>query len=145
MDQGRYAPTARLAAIELINAVCNYEPKTEKEQAIYGSELSAVSEFWNHRRTRVVIAMHGVPALEWVVLLIGGVLTVSFTYFFKLEHLNIQVIMTAMVAMIIALCLFLVLMFGYPFSGELTVSPDSFKITRAIIAYQAGRTPLPVP
>jgi hypothetical protein len=45
----------------------------------------------------------------------------------------------------IALCLFLVLMFGYPFSGELTVSPDSFKITRAIISYQAGRTPLPVP
>jgi hypothetical protein len=69
----------------------------------------------------------------------------SFTYFFKVEHLKIQMIMTAMVAMIIALCLFLVLMFGYPFSGELTVSPDSFKITRAIIAYQAGRTPLPVP
>ena len=88
MDRGQFAPSARRAAIDLIDAVCGFEPKTEKEQAIYASELTAVCEFWNNRRSRVVIALHGLPALEWVVLIFGGMLTMSFTYFFKVEHLK---------------------------------------------------------
>jgi hypothetical protein len=145
MDRGTSSPEARRAAIDLMDAVSSFEPKTDKEMAVYGAELSATCEFWNNRRDRIVIAIHGLPALEWFVLIFGGVLTVAFTYFFKLELLKIQVIMTAMVAMIIALCLFLVLMFGYPFSGELKVSPECFKDSESIIAYQSGRSPLPVP
>ena len=53
--------------------------------------------------------------------------------------------MTAMVASIIALCLYLVLMFGYPYSGELKVDPSNFKVAHAIIAYQGGRTITPGP
>lgn len=142
MNRGRFAPTARRAAVDLVDAVCDFEPKTEKEQAIYGAAVSAVCEFWNCRRTRTVTAAHGVSGLEWVILLSGGVITMAFTYLFKLEHLKIQVIMTALVAMIIAICLFMVLMFGYPYSGEMKVSPDGFMVTRAIIALQAGRSPI---
>jgi hypothetical protein len=104
-----------------------------------------IREFWNSRRTRTITAGHGVPPLEWLVLIVGGAITVSFTYFFKLDHLMIQVCMTAMVAIMIALCLYLVLMFGYPYSGDLKIDPAGFQVTRAIIAYQAGRSPPPVP
>jgi hypothetical protein len=143
MDLGRYAPTARRAAIDLINAVSDFEPTTEKEKAIYATELSVLCEFWNCRRTRTVAAAQGIPTLEWVVLIVGGVLTMTFTYLFKLEHLKIQIIMTAMVAMILALSLFMVLMFGYPYSGEMKVSPDGFKVTRAIVGLRTGRPPSP--
>jgi hypothetical protein len=143
LDHGQFAPSARHAAIELIDYVCGLDPQSAKEQEIYGSAMQYLCEFWNCRRTRINTAAHGVPMLEWVVLLIGGVITVSFTYFFKLEHLRIQMIMTAMVAMIIGLCLFLVLMFGYPFSGELKVDPSNFKVAHAIIAYRGGRTITP--
>jgi Protein of unknown function (DUF4239) len=143
MDQGKYAPEARWAAIHLIDAVCDFEPKTEKEQTIHAAELTAICEFWNSRRSRTITAAHGIPALEWVILLLGGIITVAFTYFFKLEHLKIQIVMTAMVATIIALNLYLVLMFGNPYSGDLKISPDSFKVIQAIIAHQAG--PLTTP
>jgi hypothetical protein len=145
LDDGRFAPSARRAAIDLIDAVTSFEPQTYKEQEIYGTELDALCEFWNCRRTRINTAAHGVPALEWVILIIGAVITVAFTYFFKLEHLRIQMVMTAMVAMIIALCLFLVLMFGYPYSGELKVDSSCFKVTQTIIAYQGGRVITPGP
>jgi hypothetical protein len=145
LDYGQFAPSARRAAVDLIDAVCSFEPQTPKETELYASAVAACCEFWNSRRTRTNTALHGVPILEWVVLLVGGVITVSFTYFFKVEHLKIQVIMTAMVAMIIGLCIFLVLMFGYPFSGELKVDPSSFQVTRAIINYQSGRSAVPVP
>lgn len=139
LDHGQFAPSARRAAFDLIDAVSGFEPQTGKEQEIYAAEVEVLCEFWNARRTRVNTAAHGVPTLEWVVLLLGGIITVSFTYFFKLEHLQIQIIMTAMVAMIIAVCLFLVLMFGYPYSGELKVDPSNFKVAHAIVAYQGGR------
>jgi hypothetical protein len=136
LDYGRYAPSARHAAIELIDTVAAFEPQTNKEHEIYSSELAAVTELWNCRRSRTNTAAHGVPALEWVILLVGAVITVAFTYFFRLDSLKIQMAMTAMVAMTIALCLYLVLMFGYPYSGELKIDPSSFLVTREIIDYQ---------
>jgi hypothetical protein len=145
LDFGRYAPSARRAAIDLIDTVTAYEPQTGKEQEIYAIELQALCEFWNCRRDRINTAAHGIPALEWVILIAGAVITISFTYFFKLEHLRIQIVMTALVAMIIALCLYLVLMFGYPYSGELKIDPSNFRVTEAIVAYQSegrrSRTP----
>jgi hypothetical protein len=145
LDYGRFAPSARHAAIDLINCVSGFDPKTNKEQEIYAAEVEALCEFWNCRRTRINTAAHGLPALEWFVLIVGGVITISFTYFFKLEHLQIQIIMTVMVASMIALCLYLVLMFGYPYSGELKVDPSNFRVAHAIIAYQGGRTIRPDP
>jgi hypothetical protein len=145
LDYGRFAPSARQAALDLIDAVCGLEPQTGKEQGVYAAMVAAITEFWNCRRTRTNTAAHGVPALEWVVLIAGGVITVSFTYFFKLEHLQIQIIMTAMVAIMIALSLFLVLMFGYPFSGELKVDPSCFDVIHEIIASQSDRGSVPAP
>jgi hypothetical protein len=145
LDYGQVAPSARRAALDLIDAVSSFEPQSAKDTELYAAAVAACCEFWNSRRTRTNTAEHGVPFLEWVVILVGGVITVAFTYFFKVEHLQIQVLMTAMVAIIIALCIFLVLMFGYPFSGELKVDPSCFKVTQAIINYQSGRSAMPVP
>ena len=49
------------------------------------------------------------------------------------EDVRIQVALTAMVAVLIALNIFLILMFAYPFSGDLRVSPDSFRVAMAIV------------
>jgi hypothetical protein len=136
LDHGHYAPVARFAAIDLITAVCDYEPKTTSEQTIYESQVNMVCELWNDRRARTNLAAHGVPYLEWVVLIIGGIITMGFTYFFKTEHWKIQATMTAMVAAMISLNLYLVLMFGYPYSGELKVSAEGFKVSQAIIERQ---------
>jgi hypothetical protein len=143
LDYGEFAPVARRTAVDLIDAISDFDPQSGKDAAIYGAEIEALGEFWNCRRSRINTAAHGLPALEWVVLIVGGVLTVAFTYFFKLEHLRIQIIMTAMVAAMIALCLFLVLMFGYPYSGELKVDPSHFRVALDIIAYQTGRASMP--
>ena len=42
--------------------------------------------------------------------------------------------MTALITVIMALNVFLVLMFGYPFSGDLRVDPSTYQIT-----HRAGR------
>ncbi len=133
MNRGTYAPSARRAAIDFIRAVCDFSPKSEKESAIYQSAIDMTCRFWDSRRTRTLTASNGVPALEWVVLLAGSVITLIFTYLFKLDHLSLQIFMTLMVATIIAINLFLVLEFGYPFSGDLQVKYDCFEVIREVL------------
>ncbi len=137
MDQGLHAPEARAAAIGLVTTVTSFEPKGEREQTIYSEMLSAAGDLWNARRQRTSRGVNAVPMLEWVVLIGGGIITVVFTYFFRLDRWRTQLAMTSMVSTIIALNVYLVLMFGYPYSGDLKVSPDGFVVAKSIIDHPA--------
>ncbi len=137
LDEGRHAPEARAAAIRLVTTVTSFEPKGEREQAIYASMLTAAGDLWNARRIRTSHGVNVVPTLEWVVLICGGIITVVFTYFFRLQRWAAQVAMTGMVSTVIALNLDLVLMFGYPYSGDLKVSSEGFVVAKSIIDHPA--------
>jgi lipid-A-disaccharide synthase-like uncharacterized protein len=60
------------------------------------------------RRDRLVDAEEGLPALLWVVLLLGGVIVVGFTYLFGLDNTLVHTLMVGALAAVIALSLFTV-------------------------------------
>lgn len=136
MDHGRFSRHARASALSLIDVVTDFEPVTESQKAIYAQLLTASSDLWNNRRSRTGMVTRGVPALEWAVLIAGGVITIMFTYFFVLESLRVQIAMTALVALIISLNVYLVAMFGYPYSGDLKVDAGGFAIIQSILSGQ---------
>lgn len=138
MDKRCLCPQARKLAISVVRTVRDWEPVSESEKAIYSQALSESCQLWDNRRSRTNLSQHTIPPLEWVVLMIGGFITVVFTYFFGLENLRAQIMMTSMVSLIISLNMFLVMMFGYPFSGELKVSPDAFEVDKMIFDNQLG-------
>ena len=114
MNAGRHSLKARRAAISLIGEVSGFAPKSEKDIVIYDALVDLTCRFWDSRRTRTLAAMQGVPTLEWFVLISGGIITVVFTYFFKLKHLRVQAFMTALVSTTIAINRYLVVLLGYP-------------------------------
>lgn len=128
MVHGRLLPAAQESAFDLMRTVRDWEPTTESEKAVYGLVLPAATNFWNGRRERIIICQRRIPSLEWCIVILGGMVTVGLTYVFVFDDLRVQVTLTAMVAVLIALNVFLILMFGYPFSGDLSVSPDSFQL-----------------
>jgi hypothetical protein len=79
--------------------------------------------------------------VEWFVLILGGIVTVVFTYFFGIESLKVQVMMTVMVSLLISLNLYLVILFGAPFSGDLQVSPEALHVDKLIFDDQLGIKP----
>ncbi len=141
MDHGRFSLKARAAALSLFDSVIDYEPVTEKQKAIYATSLEATSDLWNNRRIRTGMVTLGIPTLEWLVLIVGGIITIVFTYFFALERLRVQVAMTTLVSLIISLNIYLVSMFGYPFSGDLKVSPDGFRVAQSLLTDEALTSP----
>jgi len=81
-------------------------------------------ELRDERRARTSMALYRLPVIEWIVLCTGAVITIVFTYFFRLESHRIQLAMTGMVALLIALNLYLIVLFAAPYSGDLRVKPD---------------------
>jgi hypothetical protein len=138
MDESKVYVPARRTAITLMKTTMDYEPVKESEKAVYPIMVQEVCQLWDNRRARTNMATNGMPFIEWIVLIVGGIITVVFTYFFYVESLAAQVAMTTMVTIIIGLNLFLVLLFGYPFSGDLIVKPDAFKVDQMIFQDKIG-------
>lgn len=138
MTEGKINLSARRAAVNLMREVMQFEPTTENQKAIYPVMVSEACQVWDFRRARTNMATHGLPRVEWFVLIIGGIVTVTFTYFFGVENQKAQMIMTCMVSLLISLNLYLVVLFGAPFSGDLCIDSDAFKVDRIIFENQLG-------
>lgn len=103
------------------------EPSTTREQALYEQQLQRVHELSDARQDRLLYANEGLPAILWVVLLIGGVIAVGFTYLFGLDSTLVHTLMVGALTLTLALVLFTVGALDNPFRGEVRVGPDAFE------------------
>lgn len=132
MCTGQSCPVAREKAIDLMTAILDLNVQSEKEKALYPQLVQEASEFWQNRQERLSIAEKTVPAAEWILLIAGALITLLFTFFFGLENLALQLVMTALVGMLMALNLTMLLLFAYPFSGDMAVQAKPFKALKDV-------------
>lgn len=132
MARGFVSIDARRAGLRLLRAMDGFEPATEVEKAIFPLMIQEMQVAWDHRRERVTTASYGLPAVEWVALLIGAVVTVLFAGLFHVENVKLQSLITAMAALVIGLNLYLVSLFAYPYAGDLVVSNQPFRVDIAV-------------
>jgi hypothetical protein len=101
--------------------------RTPREQALYSELLGALEELSSERKLRLMAARNGLPALLWVVLILGAAVTVAFSFFFGVRSMQAHALMTGALAGTIALNLYLIAALDYPFSGDLRVPPEAFE------------------
>jgi hypothetical protein len=128
MARGFISVDARKAGLRLLRSLNGFEPSTEAEKAVFPIMLQEMQATWDHRRERVATAQSGLPAVEWVTLLIGAVVTVLFAGLFHVENIRLQALITAMAALVTGLNLYLVSLFAYPYAGDLVVSSQPFRL-----------------
>lgn len=137
MENGGFSPNAFAHCRELIRLVTEFKPADAHQEGIQGQLLSEICEMTSKRRIRLVNAAHGMAPAMWVVLVSGGMFTVLFTYFLGVTHLRAQILMTTLVSLTLALNLFVLSILNSPFSGDLAVRPDSFRLNLAIFEHFA--------
>ncbi len=128
MDEGRASPRAWETLDEIRGTVQGLEPRTDAEQVLYGEGLDRVNELADARQERLLEAEEGIPVILWVVLVVGGVITVSFTYLFGLRSNWAHIAMVAALTAILAMVLFTVGVLEYPFSGAVGLEPFTFEL-----------------
>ena len=104
------------------------EPRTVAEQELYAEGLDQVQRLADARRTRLVAAEEGLPAVLWVVLVVGGIVVVGFAYLFGMENTGAHALMVVALAGVIALVLFTIAAMEHPFSGGARVGPEAFEL-----------------
>jgi hypothetical protein len=109
-------------------ALQGVEPNTLAEAALYAEGLDQVEELADARRTRLVAAHEGIPAVLWVVLIFAGVAVVGFTYLFGLENTWAHRLMVVALAGVIGLVLFTIGAMEHPFSGGARIETGAFEL-----------------
>jgi len=128
MDQGQFSPKARAVLWRLLDQVKQIEPRSENQRVVLPILINETLMAWSARRARIEKIGLGIPDLEWFTLLAGAVITIVFTYFFTIAIGTVQLLMTGMVSFMVAINLYLVLMFGNPYSGDLRIPSTAFDV-----------------
>jgi hypothetical protein len=140
MEKGEISTKARDLAFSMLQIVKFIEPVTENQKAIYPNLLTLISNFLDSRRDRTRSTNFGEPAVEWFILITGAIITIIYTFFFTMESDGIHLIMRGMATLMILMSLYLILLFGSPFSGDLKVSPEPFKTMLKVGSYYKNKT-----
>jgi hypothetical protein len=133
MAQGRSSPKAWAILDELRATILGLKPpkgdakQMGYEQMRYEEILVQLHDLGNARRERLLAAEQGLPPILWVVLILGGVITVGFTYLFGLNNTLVHLLMVAALALIISLSLFTVAALDYPFNGDIRIHPAAYE------------------
>lgn len=104
-----------------------YEPVTQRQSNSQNQLLEAMMSLGDSRRLRIEALHNGLPAVLWAVLIIGGIATIIFTYFFAARSMKVQIVMVGIVSLVVCLNLFLLATYDDPFSGDITVTPSAFE------------------
>jgi hypothetical protein len=146
LKDGNYSQKTFRTVFRIWKEITTYDPTTQREQLLSQQLISEICSMTQNHRTRVINSTRGVAPVMWVVLVIGGIFTVIFTYFFAIENLKVQALMTFLVAMTLSLNVYLVFVFGNPMSTDLGIKPGPFLLDLTIFDnFARGEMPPPHP
>ncbi len=128
MEHTRATPRGWVLIDDIRATLQGYEPRTEAEQELYAEGLDQVQRLADARRTRLVAAEESIPTVLWVVLVVGGMVAVGFTYLFGLQSTWAHALMVASLAGVIALVLFTIGVLDHPFSGGARIGTGAFEL-----------------
>lgn len=112
---------------ELWRECVMYKPVTPQQTNCHASLIGDMSDVGDQRRVRADVIHNGMPAVLWAVLIVGGVATIVFTYFFTPNNIKVQIVMVSIVSLVICLNIFLLASYDDPFSGDVMVNPVLFE------------------
>src|SRR5205085_12183440 len=108
MSQGDISLHSNRAMARLLTVFYQIDEKSVPNRELYAESLQRLNNLAQHRRLRIFAGNNTVPPVIWLVLLVGGVITVSYTYFFGMKNIKAQYMLTATLTVTITLILFLI-------------------------------------
>jgi hypothetical protein len=125
----QYRQESRLAQQTMENIWAAYyavNPETDAQKAWLAESIRILNEMAKLRRVRILAADQTVSGVMWGLLVLGGVATCAFMHAFGVEKFRAHFLMTATVAILILLVLYLIYALDNPFGGEPHLTPDAF-------------------
>jgi Protein of unknown function (DUF4239)/Ycf66 protein N-terminus len=126
LAEGRHAQPADHAFGAVWAAYSRFEPRGERESAWYGEAIADLDELGEARELRVIASRGRLPGVMWILLILGLVVTIGFTWLFRVERRATHALSVGAIAAVTGFVLFLVFVLQHPFAGDVRVTPDAF-------------------
>jgi Na+/proline symporter len=94
---------------------------------LYAESLRCLNNLAQYRRMRIFAGNDTVPPVIWLVLLVGGLFAVSYTFFFGMKNIKAQYVLTTTLTVMISSILFLIYVLDHPFTGTSKVSLEPLR------------------
>ena len=127
MSQGDISLYIGGAHTQVTNLFSQLGAEAIPNRELYAESLRGMSALSQYRRLRIFAGNDTVPPVIWSVLLVGGVFTVAYTFFFGMKNIKAQYLITATLTVTITLILFLIYVLDHPFTGTSKVSMEPLK------------------
>src|ERR1700757_2458281 len=105
-----------------------FEPATEGQKVLHAETLRAYNNMIQARRLRLDAVGIGLPGLMWIVILVGAVISLSASFFFKVEDVRLHGILVTLLATFLGMVIFMTLALDRPFRGDLGVRPEPYQL-----------------
>jgi len=105
-----------------------FEPTTEGQKLLHSETLRAYNSMIQARRLRLDAVGTGLPSVMWLVILVGAIISLSASFFFKVEDARLHGIQVTLLATFIGLVIFMILALDRPFRGDLGVKPEPYQL-----------------
>ncbi len=104
------------------------EPKTEAQKALHSEALRLFSQLVGSRRKRLASVTTQLPPIVWIVVIGGSILNLSLMWLFVVENKRLHDVLTAILACMLGLLVYLLAVMDFPFRGDYSVGPESFEL-----------------
>lgn len=105
-----------------------FEPATEGQKILHAETLRAYNQLIHARRLRLDAVGTGLPSVMWAVILIGAFISLSASFFFKVEDARLHLIEVVLLAVFIGLVIFMIVSLDRPFRGNLGIRADPYQL-----------------
>jgi hypothetical protein len=108
-------------------ALRTVDPKSPQEVAFYNDSVTQLGTALAARQDRLQSVAGGIPNIIMILLLFNTLVILAYAVFVGSPKFWFHVLGPAAIAVVVAVSLVVLVDLSYPFSGSVTVSPDSFK------------------
>jgi hypothetical protein len=109
-------------------SLVTYEPATEGQKLLHAETLHAYNHMMLSRRMRLDAVDTGLPPVLWVVVAAGAVISLTVSFFFKVEDIRLHAMLVLLLATFIGLVIFMTLVLDRPFRGDLGISARPYQL-----------------
>ncbi len=127
LASGEGSSRTREAFEKLFSLYTVYMPQNKREEIFLSESIKNLNMLGELRRTRIFDSKQGIHPILWMILLAGAAVTVVFTFFFGSDNHQAQILMTSLLATLIALIIYTILMLDFPFTGSVSIEPTAFR------------------
>lgn len=111
----------REISLDMWHVVSSYHPRSPIEQIIVSKCFDQLDQITDAASVRSLYYTESLPPFVWVVIWVGCIIVIGFSYFFALEAFRPQALMVGVFAGLLGLTILAIIDLAHPYAGTQTV------------------------